>query len=197
MMKTKIGSLVATAVLAVGVLGCPSSGNLSKNETGGVYLSIQDFDLLPIQVSVNDVVANADEDPCPQCVSIGELTIASIAVNQVQPTSELMNVEMEVYEVGFNRADLGTRTPNPTERRIFGTVPPNGTIVYEGLPIMTLEEFVNEPLSDLLFENGGYDKETGSEAILLNLELKFFGQTLNGTKVETRVPARFNIQFVP
>ena len=190
-MRTKSMSLVVLAVVAVLSLGCPDSGRLSKTEAGGVYLSITDFDGLPVQVGVNSVVALSG------FVSIEELTLASIAVNQTQPVRDLMNVEIERFEVGFTRADLGTRTPQTLVRHIFGTVAPNGTIVYEGLPIMTLEEFTNPPLSDLLIENGGVDKETGSEAILLNLELKFYGQTLNGTKVETSVPARFNIQFLP
>ena len=190
-MKTKIWSLAALTIFAVGTLGCPAgSGNLSKNEAGGVYLSITSFDGLPVQVSVN-AVANGG------FVTIGTLVISSIAVNQSAPTSALMNVEVEVYEVGFSRADEGTKTPQPTERRVFGTIPVNGTMTLNNLPIMSSEEFHNQPLSDLLFQNGAIDSETGSEAILLNLELKFFGQTLNGTKVETRIPARFNIQFVP
>ena len=191
-MKARIWSVVTVAVVAVSALGCPTSGNLSKTDSGGVYLSVTDFDGLPVVVSVSEVIANNRG-----VLSVGELTVASIAVNQVQPVSPLMNTEMEVYEVGFNRADLGTQVPQPTERRIFGTVPPNGVIIYDDLTIMTQEEFVNPPLSNLLPQNGAVDPETGSEAILLNLELKFFGQTLNGTKVETRVPARFNIQFIP
>lgn len=190
-MRTKSGTLFVLSILAVALVGCPGSGNLSKTESGGVYLSITDFDGLPVQVSVNGLVGGGG------LLSIEELTVTSIVTNPSQPVSDLMNVEMEVYEIGFSRADLGTRIPQPIGRKIFGTVPANGTIEYENLPIMTLEEFVNPPLSDLLLENGGVDSETGSEAILLNLELKFFGRTLNGTKVETQVPARFNIQFVP
>ncbi len=190
-MKTKTFSFVVVAALAIVTLGCPSSGNLSKTEAGGVYLSVTDFDGLPVVVSVSGILATGG------VLSMEELTLASIAVNQVQPTSPLMNTEIERYEVGFSRADMGTKEPQPTVRGIFGTVPANGTIRYENLPLMTSEEFTQKPLRDLLPQYGGVDSETGSEAILLNLELKFFGQTLNGTKVETRVPARFNIQFVP
>ena len=115
MMRTKIWSLVAFVVLAVATLGCPSSTRLHETEQGGIWLSITDFDGLPVQVSVNSV-ANAG------IVSIGTLTVSSIVTNPSQPTSSLMNVEMENYEVGFSRADAGTRTPQPTERHIFGTI---------------------------------------------------------------------------
>ena len=54
-MKTRILSFAVLTVLALGGLGCPSSGNLSKTEAGGVYLSITSFNGLPIQVSVNSV----------------------------------------------------------------------------------------------------------------------------------------------
>ena len=190
-MKTKSWSFLAVAILALGALGCPSSGNLSKTEAGGVYLSITDFDGLPAVVSVSGILSVGG------LLQVDELTLASIAVNQVAPTSPLMNVELERYEVGFSRADLGTKTPQPTVRGIFGTVPVNGTSRYDNLPLMSSEEFTQKPLRDLLPQYGGVDSETGSAAILLNVELKFYGQTLNGTKVETRVPARFNIQFVP
>lgn len=191
MMKTKTWSFLVVVLLTVGMLGCPTSGNLSKTDSGGVYLSVTDFDGLPVGVSVSGVLAIGG------FLQVDELTLTSIVTNQVQPTSSLMNVEIERYEVGFKRADLGTKTPQPTVRGLFGTVAPNSDTKYDNLVIMTSEEFTNPPLRNLLPEFGGVDPETGSEAILLNLELKFFGQTLNGTKVETRVPARFNIQFVP
>jgi hypothetical protein len=192
MMKTRTWSFAAVVLFAVVSLGCPSSGNLSKTESGGVYLSITDFNGLPAEVSVSQILSEGGG-----VLTIEELTVASIVVNQVQPTSSLMNVELERYEVGFSRADQGTRVPQPTVRGIFGTVPPDGETDYENLRLMTSEEFTNPPLRDLLPQFGGVDSETGSAAILLNLELKFFGQTLNGTKVETRVPARFTVQFVP
>lgn len=190
-MNTRIWSCAAVVGLALVALGCPTSGNLSKTDRGGVYLSVTDFDGLPVQVSVSGALAVGGT------LSVEQLVVTSIAVNAVQPTSPLMNVEVERYEVGFSRADLGTLIPQPLVRGIFGSVPVNGNLTYEGLPILTKEEFTQKPLRDLLPQYGGIDPETGSEAILLNLELKFFGQTLNGTKVETRVPARFNIQFVP
>lgn len=189
-MKTKLWSSVAVTLLIVGLPAC-SSKTPHGVEQSGVILSITDFDGLPIQVSVNAVAPGG-------FLQIDTLVLQNIAADPTGTTSSLMNVEIERYEVGFTRADEGTRTPQPTVRGIFGTVPVNGTLQYDNLPIMSAEEFTNPPLSDLLFENGAVDKETGSQAILLNLELKFYGRVLaNNTLVETATPARFTIQFVP
>lgn len=187
-MKMRIWSLIAVFLLTAGVLAC-SSNSPGGRDQGGVILSITDFDGLPIQVSVNTLGPGG-------FLQIGQLTMSNIAADPTGTTSTLMNVEIERYEVGFTRADQGVLTPQPTVRGIFGLVPVNGTLQLDNLPIMSAEEFVNQPLSDLLFENGGVDSETGSEAILLNLEVKFFGRTLGGKRVETSTPARFTIQFV-
>jgi hypothetical protein len=189
MMKAKIWSLTAVVVLMVGVFGCASGNSPDGRDQGNVILSITDFDGLPIQASVNLIAPQG-------FLQIGRLTISNIAADPTGTTSTLMNVEIERYEVGFTRADRGTKTPQPTVRGIFGIAPVNGTIVFDNLPIMSAEEFVTQPLSDLLLQNGGIDKETGSEVILLNLEIKFYGRTLGGDRVETQTAARFTIQFV-
>ena len=188
-MRAKVWSVIAVSALTLGVIGCASGSAPDGRHQGNVILSITDFDGLPIQVSVN-AVANAG------FLQIGQLTMANIAADPTGATSTLMNVEIERYEVGFTRADQGTRTPQPTVRGIFGMVAVNGTIQYDDLPIMSAEEFTKPPLSDLLTQNGGEDSETGSQAILLNLEMKFYGRTLGGDRVETQAPARFTVQFV-
>ena len=114
-MKSKVWSLIAVSLLAVGFVGC-SSNSPSGQDQGGVVLSVTDFDGLPIQVSVNLVAPGG-------FLQIEQLTISNIAADPTQPTSTLMNVEIERYEVGFTRADEGTKTPTPTVRGIFGMVP--------------------------------------------------------------------------
>jgi len=188
-MKRKVWSLIAVSLLTVGLWGCSSNSPAGRDQ-GGVILSVTDFDGLPIQVSVSTVAIGG-------FLQVEQLTLSNIAADPTQATSTLMNVEIERYQVGFTRADLGTKTPRPTVRGIFGLVPVGGTLQYDNLPLMSAEEFNQQPLSDLLLQNGGEDKETGSQAILLNLELTFFGRTLGGEQVETKIPARFTIQFVP
>jgi hypothetical protein len=61
---------------------------------------------------------------------------------------------------------------------------------------MGAEQFLNPPLEDLLFINGGVDSETGSQVIKLRFRLRFFGRTLTGDQVATE-PASFDIEFVP
>ena len=111
-------------------------------------------------------------------------------------TSALMNVEISSYEVTFTRGDAGTRIPVSYVRGIFGQAPVNGTYQLDNAPIMGSDQFLNPPLSDLLFENGAVDSETGLPRITLNLRLRFFGRTLSGDEVSTQA-APFTIEFTP
>jgi hypothetical protein len=172
--------------LLVVVAGC--SSELDRTDGGGVLLSVSEFDGLPIAVSVNATVAAGG------FVQIEELEVQNVAKDPTGVTSDLMNVEIQSYEVTFSRADTGTRLPPPFVRGLFGIAPVNGTFDVENLPIMSIEQLGNVPLSDLLFENGGFDKETGSDLIVLNLRLRFFGRTLSGDAVES-TPALFTVEF--
>lgn len=178
--------LVAAVVLTT--TGC-GSDRISDVDGGGVVLSISNFDGLPFQVSVNDAAALG-------AVQIDEIVIESIAKAANQATSSLQNVEMDSYEVTFTRGDIGTRVPAPLVRNVLGVVPVNGSETYSNLPILTLEQLADIPLSDLLFENGSFDEETGSQLILLNIRLRFFGRTISGENVET-APMSFSVEFIP
>lgn len=176
---------IALAVLLVAALGgCRE--RTDKVDGGGVLLSVSDFDGLPVRVPVNGT----------GLVQIEQLTIQNVVKTPGQPTSPLMNVELESYEVTFTRADNGFRLPPPFVRHIFGVAPVGGTIVYDNLPLMSIEQLGNPPLSDLRFENGGFDKETGSSLIILNVRMRFFGRTLSGKAVESE-PFRFTLEFLP
>lgn len=183
-----IRRLVPIGLCVLGALlgGCES--RTDKVDGGGVLLSISDFDGLPVVVSVNQAEGAG-------LVQIDEVTIDNVVKNPVGGSSDLMNVEMESYEITFRRADTGSRLPPPLVRNIFGVVPVNGSETYENLPILTLEQLQRAPLSDLLLVNGGLDTETGADTILLNLSMRFFGRTLSGDRVDT-APARFTLEFV-
>ncbi len=161
-----------------------------RTDSGGVLLSITDFDGLPVAVSVNLTVSTEG------FVTVGEFEIENVPVNPTGVTSGLMNVEIQSYEVVFSRADTGTRIPTPFTRGLFGVAPVGGTFQVENLPVMGLDQLNNIPLSDLLFVNGGIDKETGSNRIVMNLRIRFFGRTLSGDAVQTP-PATFTIDFTP
>lgn len=173
-------------LLALGLAGCES--RTDKTDGGGVLLSVSDFDGIPVVVS-----ANTPNDEFPLVV-LGDITIQNISKNPDAPTSDLMNVELQSYEVIFSRIDGGARTPPPYVRGIFGVVPVDGTIQITGLPVAGSEQRFNPPLSDLLFENGGFDPETGSTVITVNARIRFFGRTLSGDAVDT-APINFSMEW--
>lgn len=179
---------LAAALLIAGVVSC--SGSTDRVDTGGVKLVITDFDGLPILVSVNTTVGAGG------FVQVGQIDVENVALDPEGITSELMTVEIRSYEVTYSRADTGTRIPTPFTRGLFGTVPVNGTFTVENLPVMGTDQLLNDPLGDLLFENGGFDEETGATKITLNFRLRFFGRTLAGTAVDS-APAYFTVEFTP
>ena len=179
---------IALGLLAVSLLGC--EGRTDRTDGGGVLLSISDFDGLPILLAVNSV------DPTFSFLQIGEVQITNVVKNPDIVGSILMNVEIESYEVTYTRGDSGTIVPPIFVRGLFGVVPVSGVYTVENLPVLAPEQFNVPPISDLLFENGGFDKETGSRQIVLNFHLRFFGRTLSGDAVET-APASFTVTVTP
>ena len=181
--------LLAISLLigAAALLGCESTNRVDA--AGGVILSVSDFDGLPAEVSVSNMQLAGG------VLTIGEITIENHAANRSQPTSSLMNVEMQQYEVTFSRADTGTILPPPLVQPIFGVAPVNGTQRYNNLRMMNIDQVESRPLSDLLLINGGFDKETGQEFVRLNLFIRFFGRTLSGDAVAT-APVGFTVTFL-
>lgn len=176
---------IALGLLAVSLLGC--EGRTDRTDGGGVLLSITDFDGLPITLAVNS--SNG-------FLQIGEIQITNVVKNPDIVGSILMNVEIESYEVTYTRGDTGTIVPPILVRGLFGVVPVNAVFTVENLPVLAPEQFNVPPISDLLFVNGGFDKETGSRQIILNFHLRFFGRTLSGDAVET-APASFTVTVTP
>ena len=181
----KVAQLLLIVCLVVVFTACES--RTDRTDSGGVLLSITDFDGLPLAVSVNNAAG---------FVQLEEIKVQNVAANPNGVTSDLMNVEMVSYEVEYSRADRGTEVPVKFVRGIFGVVPVNGEATYENLPIVGPDQLSTNPLSDLLFENGGVDSETGENKIALNFSFRFFGRTLSGNAVET-APALFTVEFTP
>ena len=184
MPRQSLISLLAVSLVGLLAVGCES--RTDKNQTGGVALSISDFDGLPVSASVNST----------RFIQVESITIQSVAKDPFGAVSDLMNVELTSYEVRYTRADTGTRLPPPMVRGHLGTVPVNGTSTVNNLPVMDSEALLSEPLTDLLFENGAVDRETGENFIRLNFNIEFFGRTLSGDEVRSG-PAAFTIEMVP
>lgn len=180
----------ATRVIAIGLVAVSLTAcehRTARTDGGGVLLSISDFDGLPISISVNS--SNG-------FVQVGEIQVQSIIKNQDIVGSPVMNVEIESYEVTYTRGDTGTKVPPIFVRGLFGVVPAGGIFTVENLPVMAPSQFDVPPMSDLFFQNGGFDKETGDRKIVLNFHLRFFGRTLSGDAVES-APGNFTVTVTP
>lgn len=186
LLKPALAGAFAVALLAV-LGGC--SSDAGETDTGGVELVVTEFDGLPSIVSVNQAASVG-------LVTVDEIELTSIVENPSLGVSDLQTIELRTYEIRFTRADTGTRVPTPLVERLFSTVSPGGTADFGNLPILRSEQLLNPPLSDLLFVNGGFDRETGSDVIRLNFHLRFFGRTLSGRDIVTS-PQSFTVEFVP
>jgi hypothetical protein len=180
-MDMKRSVILFLMIVMVAVLGgCRSETDLSE---GTVLLTVSDFDELPVRVSVT----NGPYD-------IGEVVIRNIAKDPVGVTSDLQNVELRAYEVRYTRRDTGRTVPPALVQSIFGLIDVGGTTTLNNLPFLTENQLRNNPLLDLATK--GTDTETGSEVIVLNVSLRFFGRTLAGDDIATE-PASFTIEVVP
>ena len=188
-MRSRISLLSALGVLflAFGILSC--GDERTQNTQSPVILSLTDFDGLPFQVSVNAAAAAG-------AVTVDSLTLQNIPKDPRGSTTDLMSIELSAVEITYTRADIGTRVPPSRVRTIFSLVPVGGTANIEGLEIMGLEQLLNPPLSDLLFENGGFDQETGSPLVVIDVNIRFFGRTLGGDEVASGFDS-FRLEFVP
>ncbi|MEO1083213.1 MAG: hypothetical protein AAFY88_03130 [Acidobacteriota bacterium] len=154
-------------------------------DSGGVVLEVE-FDNSVFRIGVNDT----------ELVTLNTVTIDSISVLQGGQTSSLMNVRLETIELTYSRTDTGSRVPPAFVYQLTGSIPVDGTLTFNNLPIMTAEQLQNPPLSDLLFENGAVDRETGAQIIKMNVTIRVFGTTLGGTDVVS-APATQTFEFVP
>jgi hypothetical protein len=182
----RFAKVLALSLAAVTVYGCEKQ---DKVDQGGVIVVISDYDLegIPAAMSATgafDIVASSD----------ATLTVRSQARNPNTPTSELMDVLIEGYDVRFTRGDGGTAVPPRLTEPVGGLVPVNGEMEQLGLILMRRDQFEYGPLRDLrLF---GEDPETDSEVVRLVWHLKFFGQTISGERVETP-EISFNLDVYP
>ncbi|MCG8462947.1 MAG: hypothetical protein MI919_42220 [Holophagales bacterium] len=172
------------AILLV-VLATGCAERVEETDTGGVLLEVQ-FDNSQFRVGVND----------GDLVSLDTVTISSIVPNDEQPSSQLQDVQLDTVELTYSRADSGTTVPPALVYNLVGIVPVGGELTYSNLPIMSIDQLNRPPLSDLLFENGAVDRETGLDHIRLNVTIRVFGRTVAGTEVAS-TPRSQTFEFVP
>ena len=182
---TKLAQACLVAVAMLGVLGCES--RTDRTDGGGVLLSISDFDFgnltIPISVSNGLIVVQGQS-----------ITIQNIVKDPDGASSPLMNVELDSYQVTYRRVDAGTRVPPTFVEAIFGVVPAGGSDTINNFNLLGPDQLLNAPLADLLAVNGGFDRETGSPIISLELGITFFGRTLSGDRVASNT-ARIRLDF--
>jgi hypothetical protein len=182
----RIAKVLALSLVPLAVVGCETQDEIDQ---GGVIVVISDFDLsgLPAIMSVDEefpVVASADST----------IVVDSRPRNAGQPTSQLMDVIIEGYEVSFTRGDFGTRVPPTLTEPVGGLAPTPGTFTLNGVFIMRRQQFEEGPLRDL--RDFGIDTETQSSQIRLVWHLKFFGRTVSGELVTTNTVS-FNLDVTP
>lgn len=180
----------ALALTLLAILGCET--RTDKADDGGILLSVSDFNGLPLVV--DSFGREGSGLPADFYAQIESITVTSIVKNSGQPTSELMTVEIESYDVTFARDDFGTRTPPRLKNFIFGTVEAGGTFQLDNGPFMRPDQFNNQPIKDL--RELGFDPETGSTIIRVRVGIQFFGRTISGDVAESE-PAFFTLELVP
>jgi hypothetical protein len=175
---------VSFLFLAILVLALGSCRSRTDRSEGSVILSVTDFDQLPLVVDVSDGGPT----------QVGEITLQSFAKDPNGTTSDLQGIELRSYEVRYSRRDTGTRLPPPMVKSLFSLVPTNGTATITNLQFLTLDQLLNPPISDL--GTTGADRETGSQVIVLNVTMRFFGRTIAGDDIASD-PASFTVEVVP
>ena len=180
----RAAKLFGLAVALTAVLGC--SARTDKTDSGGIILSISDLDFS----NLTEPLSVSGTYPTAQGNSI---EVQSIVVNPGQGTSDLMKVEMQGYEITYERLDTGTRVPPRLVQNVFGTVDPGGTFTLSNFTIFALDQYNTQPFKDFL--DFGKDTETNSTVIRLKLGIRFFGKTLSGDRVESQI-APFTINIV-
>ena len=168
--------IIGLAVGMLAVLGC--SARTDKTDSGGLTLTIQSFDFS----NLSDPISASASFPS---VIGNSIVLKSIVLNPGQGTSDLMKVEIQGYEVTYERLDTGTRIPPRLVESIFGTIDPGGTYTLTNGTLVGLDQFNNQPFKDLL--EFGKDPQTNNEVIRLKVGIRFFGRTISGDSVESNV----------
>ncbi|MFL6195246.1 MAG: hypothetical protein ACJ75H_13810 [Thermoanaerobaculia bacterium] len=176
--------LLTLAVLALAGTSCRSR---TDRDGATVIISVHEFSGVPFSVSLTNHIDAQGND----LFTIENVGIANNAKDSNGVVTPLQDVQMRSYEVRYRRRDPG-RVPPPTVLGISGTVEGGQVTNYLGVPWITSDQILNQPLKDLL--DFGRDRETNSTVITLDVSMRFFGRTLSGDEVSTD-PATFTVEI--
>lgn len=175
-------SIAALALLAVGLVACGGTSDLSDNETP-LYLTI---DIEEYNPEVN-IASSFD-------VTIAQM---SIEAQPTAPDADITNqgVNLRRWVITPSRSDGGS-TASPQwiiDQHVY--VPPGGAADLANYRVFPAEYFHELPLSNLLPENGGFDPETGNSNIRQTLHIEIFGETVNGKTISVDANVAFNFFY--
>lgn len=183
-----VRQILSLAVLAAVLLVAGSCRSRTDRTAGPVILTFGTITEIPTVVSVGSADSAGG-------VFIGTFTLQSIVKDpSTTTTAGIEDLEVSSYQVIYKRRDTGTRVPPPLVASLTVEVPVNSTGVITNLPIVRSDQLLSVPLSDL--KNFGQDTETGTQVIVVDAQVTFFGQTLSGDKVQSGT-AVFTIEFTP
>ena len=180
----KILNVALASILVFGLLACEQ--RTDRVDGGGVLITFGFIDWAAVYSASASAAAGS--------AIIETVNLISVVKDPNGATSQLMDIEMQSFEVTFRRGDTGTRVPPPLVFAFTGALPVNGTLTITGAPFLLANQLENPPLSDLLAVNGGIDSETGADTILLEVSIVFFGRTLSGDGVQS-APLQQTIQI--
>jgi hypothetical protein len=165
--------LYALAILALGALivGC-SGGNHSADTEAPVILSV-DITGGPADLNIS----------CDPDLTISSMSIKSQAKAPNATLSTQDDVKLTEWVVTPVRTDGGT-VASPQWRNYYNVyIPAGGSATLSNYRIYPAEYYRQPPLNQLLPENAGFDKETGSRNIREKLHIEIFGKTVGGAAV--------------
>lgn len=171
-----LSRVLLTAALVAGLAACTSN---DKTDAGGVSIALGTLPSVPDHASVSSLVAGGNELRF-------DVNLRSIVLHPAG-SSDLMDIRIESYEVTYTRGDGGTKVPPPLVLYSAGNLPAGGTLTINGLLMLGPDQITTSPISDLMFVNGGLDRETGKPSMTLNMNLRFFGHTVGGQAIESPV----------
>jgi hypothetical protein len=183
-----VRQILSLAVLSAVLLVGGSCRSRTDRTAGPVILTFGTITGIPTLVSVSAADAVGG-------VSIGTFTLQSIVKDPTSVSSSgLEDLEVTSYQVIYKRKDTGTRVPPPLVAALTLEVPVNSSGSINNLPIVRTDQLLSVPLSDLA--KFGQDTETGTQVIVVDAQITFFGQTLSGDKVQSGTAA-FTLEFTP